>query len=212
MMTETKVSANPDPMNQNSISFKEREKELEAIRKLEQEQHKREQKNSQNSPYTNWAQFNLDKNREIMWLSLKFPKAATLLYFFVEEMDHYNAVICSSKVIEEKFEMSRQTVSKYIGVLKTHGFIHILRTGGANIYTVNHNIFWKSYGKNIKHSKFPANIIITLSEQDKNEQMSLFDTPLTTVKQKEIKLKNKSKQEVSDAQTTQKHTDTVFDV
>ena len=80
-------------------------------------------------------------------------------------MDNYNAVMCSHTVIMEVLGVSRQTVSKAITVLKDRGFIAVYKSGTSNVYTINDNVFWKSWGKNRKYCKFPANIVLAESEQ-----------------------------------------------
>ena len=50
--------------------------------------------------------------------------------------------------------------------MKDKGYIYILKSGSANVYTINPKIIWKSWGKNIKYCEFPANIIISKAEQE----------------------------------------------
>ena len=71
--------------------------QLEKQEKAEAEARKREK----NSPFTRWTQFNLEHTKELMWLAIKHPKAHAILYFLVDQMDEYNAVMCSTKVLEE---------------------------------------------------------------------------------------------------------------
>ena len=42
-----------------------------------------------------------------MWLALKHPKAHAILLFLVDQMDNYNAVMCSYQVIQEVLGISR---------------------------------------------------------------------------------------------------------
>jgi len=118
------------------------------------------------SSYQKWAQLNLDYTRELMELSMKNGLSHALLYFLVEQMDELNAVMISSKVLEEFTGKSRQTISRALKVLKDKGFIAVFKSGNSNIYAINDKIYWKSYGKNRKFSKFPANIVLTASEQE----------------------------------------------
>ncbi len=100
-------------------------------------------------------------------------------------MDNYNAVMCSYQVIQEVLEIGRTTASTAIKVLKDNGFIAVLKSGSSNIYAVNDSIYWKSWGSNIRYSKFPANIILTATEQDES-----YKKKIGFEKIKEIKLKN----------------------
>jgi len=118
------------------------------------------------SSYDKWAQLNLDYTRELMKLSMDNGLAHALLYLLVEQMDAFNAVMISSKVLEELTGKSRQTISRAIKVLKDKGFIAVYKSGNSNVYAINDKVYWKSYGNNRRFSKFPANIVLTASEQE----------------------------------------------
>lgn len=171
--------------NPNSMTFEERQEDLEKIEKM----HQMEAKTKKNSPFRRWTQFNLEHTEKMMWLQLKYPKSAAILSFLVDQMDEYNAVMCSSKVLEELLGISRQTISKNITILKENGYIAVLKSGSSNVYTVNDTVYWKSWGNNRKYSKFPANVVLALSEQEKNYQVSFDD--LEHTKHKEISVKDK---------------------
>ena len=63
--------------------------------------------------------------------------------------------------------MSRATVARAVKTLKERGFITVYKSGGTNVYAVNKNLAWSSWGKNYKYAKFDAKIIISESEQEK---------------------------------------------
>ena len=65
----------------------------------------------------------------------------------------------------------------------------ILKSGNANVYTINDKVYWKSWGNNRQYSKFPANVVLAMSEQDEDHQIS-FDK-LKSDKIKTVTLKNK---------------------
>ncbi len=153
--------------------------ELEEEKRQEQEQRKREKQ----SAFSRWTQFNLEHTKKLMWLAVKHPKAHAILYFLVDQMDEYNAVMCSYKVLEEVLEISTPTVTRNIKVLKDNGFIQILKSGTSNVYTINDSVYWKSWGNNRKYSKFPANVVLSASEQEKETQ-----TKINYTKHKEINL------------------------
>jgi DNA-binding transcriptional ArsR family regulator len=176
MLTVSEVS---DPIH-DKVSFDEREVYLE---QKEQEQALMAEEAKQ-SGFKRWTQYNNEHTGEMMWLAMKHPRAHAILYFLVDQMDYYNAVMCSYKVLEEVFKVSRQTISGAIQILKEHGFIAVLKSGTSNIYTVNDKVFWKSWGSNRRYSKFPANVILSLSEQEAGYQKSL-----ATEKLKEVSLK-----------------------
>lgn len=119
-------------------------------------------------PFTNFIQIN---NEETIysaedWLIENSPIAYRILRFLMKNMDKHNAVICSYLVLQEKFGISKETVRKSIKILKDKKYLDVLKSGSANVYTINKKIAWKSAGKNYKHAKFSANIILSVDEQD----------------------------------------------
>jgi DNA-binding transcriptional ArsR family regulator len=160
------VSENKNTLNPNARTFEERQKELDAIDKAEAEARKREK----DSPFKRWTQFNLEQTPKMLWLQLKHPKAAAILFFLVDQMDEYNAVMCSYRVFQEVLEVGQATVARCIKILKENGYIAVLKSGTSNVYAINDTLYWKSWGKNRAYSKFPANVVLTLSEQEKEYQ------------------------------------------
>ena len=162
--------------NDVPISFKARSKELQ----LQDEQNNRQFKNS---PFKRWTQLNNEHTKELMQLALKYPKAHAILYFLVDQMDEYNAVICSTRVLEELLNVSRQTISKNIKVLKEHGFIVVLKSGLSNVYLINDKVYWKSWSNNKKYSKFPANVVLSFDEQETDyKKLNCKKTKVITLK------------------------------
>lgn len=180
MGNKISVSATRDITNLNSRTFEERMQELGAIEEKTRESLKREKQ----SAFSRWTQYNLDHTQKIMWLQLKHPKAAAILSFLVDQMDEYNAVMCSYKLLEEVLDVGHATIARNIKVLKDNGYIAILKSGTSNVYAINDTVYWKSWGNNRRYSKFPANVILTLSEQEENYRKKLEMT-----KHKEIELK-----------------------
>lgn len=179
------VGYEKDINNPNRMTFEERQKDLEQIHSADSERRKREK----HSPFSRWSQFNLEHTKELMWLALKHPKAHAILYFLVDQMDEYNAVMCSYQVLQEMLEIGRTTASTAIKVLKDSGFISVLKSGTSNVYAINDTVYWKSWGNNRRYSKFPANVVLSLSEQEKGYQISFAD--LEKTKHKEISVKAK---------------------
>jgi hypothetical protein len=127
------------------------------------------------SPYRKWIQMNNDEYaREAEdWLIAKSPAAYRIFRFLVSNMDNYNAVICSYKVLQEKFACSQATVKRAIQLLKQHKYIDVARTGGANIYMINKHLYWNSWGTNFAYAEFDAKVIISASEQDDDIQTKI---------------------------------------
>jgi DNA-binding transcriptional ArsR family regulator len=168
------------------MTFDERAKDLEAIKKQEEAALKRDR----NSPFSRWTQYNNERTKEMMWLALKHPKAHAILLFLVDQMDDKNAVMCSYKVLEEVLEVSKDTIRLNIKVLKDKGFLAVLKSGTSNVYAINDTIYWKSWGNNKRYSKFPANVILAESEQEEREitKSTAFQN-LETTKHKEVTVK-----------------------
>lgn len=180
------VSDKKDVLNPYSVTFDERALELEKQARAEAEARKREK----NSPFTRWTQFNLEHTKELMWLAVKHPKAHAILYFLVDQMDEYNAVMCSYQVLQEVLEISKQTITRSIKVLRDNGFVAVLKSGTSNVYTINDKVYWKSWGNKKQYSKFPANVVLSMSEQEEFTQMEFKDLGFTKIK--EVTMNNNS--------------------
>lgn len=185
LMSTLTVSEKPNLLSNNSLSFDERALQLKSKEKAEMDSIKREKQ----SPFSRWTQFNNEHTKELMMLAIKHPKAHAILYFLVDQMDNYNACICSTAVMQEVLGVSRQTISKNIKVLKDLGFLVTLKSGNANVYTINDKVYWKSWGNNRQYSKFPANVVLAMSEQDEDYKINFAD--LKAEKIKTVSLKEK---------------------
>ena len=124
------------------------------------------------SPYTKWTQQNNDEEAQEarFWLMKKSPIAYCVMDFLASNMDRYNAVICSYRVMQEKFGYSRAALSEAIKLLREHNYIDVKKSGTSNIYMINKQLYWNSWGTNFAYAEFGANIIISASEQDKQTQ------------------------------------------
>ena len=96
-----------------------------------------------------------------------------ILLFLVDQMDNYNAVMCSYQVIQEVLGISRATASAAVRVLRENGFIAVLKSGTSNVYAINDTVYWKSWGNKKQYSKFPANIILSIAEQEQSLQAQI---------------------------------------
>ena len=170
----------------NIEGFEGRLNQLEQEEKKEQEKLKREK----NSPFSRWTQYNNEHTKELMWLTLNHPKAHAILLFLVDQMDNYNAIMCSYQVLQEVLDVAKDTVRRNIKILKDNGFIAVLKSGASNVYAINDSIYWKSWGNRKQYSKFPANVVLALSEQDETYQVNFKD--LGSVKHKEVLKRDKS--------------------
>lgn len=85
------------------------------------------------SPYTKWTQQNNDDEAQEAryWLMKKSPIAYCVMDFLASNMDRYNAVICSYRVMQEKFGYSRAALSEAIKLLREHNYIDVKKTAPA---------------------------------------------------------------------------------
>lgn len=171
-------------LNPNSITFEEREKQLEEAEKREEQKLKKEKQ----SPYERWVQVNKDYYKAEDWLMAKSPIAYRIFKFLINNMDNYNAVVCSYKVLQEYFDISQDTVRRAIKLLREKQYIQVYKSGTSNIYAVNKEIAWSSWGKNFKYAKFGANIILSQSEQEQQEKEEK-QVELKSEKIKQVKIK-----------------------
>jgi len=99
-------------------------------------------------------------------LNMESPTAANILSLFTEHMDKSNAIVISSKAIQELIKCSRASVSSAIKKLKDDKWIQIVKIGNANAYVVNSAAFWTASRNSKYYSKFHATVIATESEQE----------------------------------------------
>lgn len=152
---------------------------------VEQKKAEEKDKKSKNSPFTKWTQVNgSDEAYEAEdWLIAKAPTAYRILRFLVANMDRYNAILCSYKVMQERFGYSRATLSEAIKILKKHKYLDVKKSGTSNVYLINKELYWNSWGSNYAYAEFGVKVILSASEQDEDTQ-------------EEIKLQIKKRQEV----------------
>ncbi len=184
-MGEISVKQNPDILNNSQLSFDERQKELEQKKQEEDERAKKEHK----SPFAKFYQINKKHSDDLQWLVKENSNAYRILLFMFDHMDMYNALVCSYKVLQEGLEISESTVKRSIKLLKEKHFIYVYKTGVSNVYVVNKDLAWSSWGNNTKYCEFPANLILSASEQGRNENSS---KKIKTKRLQTIQLKEES--------------------
>lgn len=94
------------------------------------------------------------------------PRALELLLFIYEKMDKYNALVCSYDVFMTALNVSKATLARSIKYLKLNGYIYVYKSGTSNVYVANPDLVWNSWGYNVQYCEFPANVILSSSEQD----------------------------------------------
>lgn len=162
-MSQLIVSEKQNILNPKSVTFEERLDELQK----QDEMAKKTQERLKGSPYKSWIQMNNDPKVRKSYRALlrENPTAGILFDFMSEHMDGRNALVCSYQVFQDALDIGRTTTSKAVKTLVERGFIAVKRSGRSNVYLLNDNLVWKSWGKNKKYCEFPANIILSAAEQ-----------------------------------------------
>ena len=153
---------NDDPQKLNEFSFEERQREID----LEFQEENEENQKAKKSPFQSFYQINKEHSKDLMWLVGENPTAYRILLFLFDNMDKYNAVVCSYQVLQDYFGIGRTTASNAIKLLKEKNFIFVYKSGTSNVYVANPDLVWNSWGKNTAYCKFPANILLSIKEQD----------------------------------------------
>ena len=177
-MNTISVGSERNVLDPSSLTFEERHQQIQE----QEEREKEERERAKKSPYDNWVQVNKDAYKAEDWLMAKSPIAYRIFKFLINNMDGYNAVVCSYQVLQEYFDVSKDTVRRSVKLLKEKQYVDVHKSGTSNIYTVNKQIAWNSWGTNFRYAKFGANIILSEEEQ-------VEPTQIKTVKHKEVILK-----------------------
>lgn len=171
-----------EPNTINETSFEQRVKDLKTQEYVEQKELQKERK----SPFKAFYQVNKEHSEDLMWLLNTNPNAYKILLFLFDHMDKYNAVMCSYQVFQEYFSIGRTTASNAVKLLKEKGFVYIYKSGTSNVYVANPNLVWNSWGTNRQYCEFPANIILSATEQE--ERTKIFNKKVQTIQVKEDKV------------------------
>lgn len=160
-MPELLVGNEKNVLKSNQMSFDERKQQLEQEDKIIEAQREREKK----STFNDFAQLNRKNIAHLIAACNADKQALRLLLFMIEKMDNFNALICSYKVFEEQLNISKATITRAIKYLKDNGFLHIKKTGTANVYILNDDLVWRNSGDKHQYCQFPANVILSAAEQ-----------------------------------------------
>lgn len=174
------LKGNRDETNEEKLKRLSQERELD----------KKRADDAKKSPYRRFLQMNKDTYKAEDWLMQESPAAYRILRYISQNMDNYNALICSYQVFQEVLGYSRATIARSLKLLKKHKYIDSVKTGGANIYFINKNLYWNSYGTNYARAEFGAKIIISASEQDKIEQQEI---QMELIHRNEVRIKSDDK-------------------
>lgn len=101
---------------------------------------------------------------DVARLARENGKAYDLFMLLIKHMDGNNALCVSNKALQELLNCSKPTVCKAINYLRDNGWICVLKSGTSNVYIVNPEVAWTSYGNQKRYCKFQANVILSSSE------------------------------------------------
>ena len=79
-------------------------------------------------------------------------------------MDGTNALCVSNKALQEILGCSKPTVCKAVNFLRDNGWICVLKSGTSNVYIVNPDVAWTSYGNQKQYCQFQASVLLSSSE------------------------------------------------
>lgn len=154
----------------SQTSFKHRRRQLEADQRSAEEAAARAKELESKSPFKSFTQFNKPNMVHIRSMIDANPNAAIVFMFLAEHMDKMNAVVCSYQVLQEQLNIGRTTLSKAVKYLREKGFLYVYKSGISNVYCLNPNLVWSNHGDKVKYCKFPANVLLSASEQDEIDQ------------------------------------------
>lgn len=119
---------------------------------------KEEQKNK------NFVQFYKNYMGTVTTLAVDNPTAFRVFMLICQHMDGTNALCVSMLALSEILNTSRQTISKSVKYLKDNGWMCVLKNGTSNVYIINPQVVWTSYGNQKDYCKFQASVLLSSTE------------------------------------------------
>lgn len=138
-------------------------RELAALVKEEMEEIERE---AQADANTGFVQLYRKPMRSFRKIIRGNPVAAEIFYFLLEHMDRGNSLACSYATLQEITGTSKSTITRAIKFLKKEQHLSVSKMGNCNVYHINADVAWTTWGNGKKYAKFNATIVIAESEQD----------------------------------------------
>lgn len=114
-------------------------------------------------------------------LALANASAYKLFMFLIKHMDGNNALCVSNGALQEILDCGKATVCRAVKYLKDEGWICVLKSGTTNVYIVNPDIAWTSYGYQKQYCEFTTNVILSGTEN-----AEYLKNPKATTKYKTI--------------------------
>ena len=101
---------------------------------------------------------------DIAMLARGNGRAYDLFLLLIKHMDGTNALCVSNKALQEILGCSKPTVCKAVNFLRDNGWICVLKSGTSNVYIVNPDVAWTSYGNQKQYCQFQASVLLSSSE------------------------------------------------
>ena len=101
---------------------------------------------------------------DVARLARENGKAYDLFMLLIKHMDGANALCVSNSALQELLDCGKATVCRAVKYLKDNGWICVLRSGSSNVYIVNPDVAWTSYGNQKQYCRFQANVLLSSSE------------------------------------------------
>lgn len=115
-------------------------------------------------------------------VSERSATAISILMFFLENMDDYNTIMVSQKVIANTLNKSRQTITNGVKILEEEKALGVGKVGQANVYIVNPKIAWQKSYKQRNTVNLKGNIL--LGKEENKELFKKFNSVQDTNKLK----------------------------
>lgn len=115
-------------------------------------------------------------------VSERSSTAISILMFFLENMDDYNTIMVSQRVIADTLNKTRQTISNGIKILEEENVLGIGKVGQSNVYIINPKIAWQKAYKQRNMVNLKGNILLGKSENE--ELFKKFNSVADTKKLK----------------------------
>lgn len=117
--------------------------------------------NSKNKDFVQLYRRHID---DLARLARENGSAYDLFMFLIKHMDGNNALIISSNALADIMGVSTRTVFRAAKYLREKGWVCILKSGSTNVYIVNPDIAWTSYGNQKSYCRFSSNVILSSAE------------------------------------------------
>lgn len=112
----------------------------------------------------NFVQMNRDNMPALRLINRKNPYAHELFTFLCEQMDRYNCISCSQKVLQEVMQCSRTTIYRAIKDLKDENLMIVMKQGSAQVFVLNPEVVWTTWESNKKYCEFQGKILLAKDE------------------------------------------------